>query len=112
MAAAKMTNEERLAEAEALRRRMPEIHREICTWLGLPETCTFKPCRRAKRCATADVRCYQVHRREIHALIAPFLRAKVDGTPMPEWPTTEEELEALLNPEWPDSAAPDKLRSD
>ncbi|MCB1497404.1 MAG: hypothetical protein KDJ86_16615 [Bauldia sp.] len=109
---AKKTDAESLAEAEAIRRRMPEIHRMICTALGLAEICTFKACRRARRCTTADVVCYQRHCREIHVMIRPFLEAKAAGRPMPAWPASEEEWEALIGPEWPDSTAPDKLSPD
>ncbi len=96
-------------DVEALRKEKADMLRAVCTELGLPDNCPFKACRRARRCSTARVICYQVLRQEINALVLPMLRARTDGTPMPEWPTTDEDWDAFFETRWPDSATPDKL---
>lgn len=87
-----------------------DLFRRLCTEIGLPAYCPFKACRRTRRCATAQVICYQMLREELNAVVLPALRARLDGTPMPEWPQTEEAWDKLLNGRWPAAAAPDKVR--
>lgn len=50
-----------------------EIMRQVCTELGLADYCPFPACRRRKRCATAQVLCYQILRQDINAMILPEL---------------------------------------
>lgn len=84
------------------------LMRAICTEFGLADFCSFKACRRSRRCATAQVYCYQALRGEINAIIQPALRARASGAERPEWPSRED-WEAFRADQWPDSAPPDKL---
>ena len=96
-------------EIRPIRPETREIMRKICNALGLPAACPFKSCRRTKRCATAEVLCYRVIRKHINTLIMPIVRARRDGTPMPPWPASDEDWQAVFDGRWPESAAPDKL---
>lgn len=84
------------------------IMRAVCTEFGLAETCSFSACRRGRRCAAAEVYCYQALRQEINAILMPALRARANGAERPEWPSRED-WEAFRADQWPDSATPDKL---
>lgn len=86
-----------------------DLFRRFCTQMGLPNVCPFKACRRSRRCATAEVLCYQVLREKINAILQPALRARARGEPMPELPSTPEGWDAFFADRWPDSATPDKL---
>ncbi len=56
------------------------VLRQICTELGLATYCPFRACRRAHRCATRQVICYQALRQEINAIIKPALQERLAKT--------------------------------
>jgi len=66
----------------------------ICTALGLPDYCSFRACRRSRRCATRQVICYQALRHEINAIVDPIFNQRLaqgpqdDGVEPPEAPPT------------------------
>lgn len=75
-----------------LRPMTPEVAsalQHVCTELGLSRYCPFSACKRAHRCATRQVICYQALRQEINAIIRPIIREQAakaaaddDGQPV------------------------------
>ena len=53
--------------------------RDFCTDIGLATGCPLRPCRRARRCATKEVICYQIVREEVNAILMPLLQARAAG---------------------------------
>ena len=54
-----------------------EMLRAVCTELGFPERCIFRICRRAGRCVTREVACYQVMRDRVDAMLRKSAEASV-----------------------------------
>ena len=62
-------------DVQPMKPAVAAFFRRVCTELGIPDGCPLKPCRRQRRCATAQVLCYQALREPINALVLPALRA-------------------------------------
>jgi hypothetical protein len=56
--------------------RMAAVFRTVCDGLGLAEHCPYRPCRRARRCSTRHVLCWQENRDLINPLIQDAMRAR------------------------------------
>ncbi|HZP18966.1 MAG TPA: hypothetical protein VFB16_02050 [Bauldia sp.] len=54
---------------EPLDRRAAQMLQAICTWLGFARSCPYGACRRAGRCATREVICWQTLREPLRPLI-------------------------------------------
>ena len=54
-----------------------EMLRGVCTELGFPPRCIFRICRRAGRCVTREVACYQVMRDRVDAMLRKSAEASL-----------------------------------
>jgi hypothetical protein len=75
---------------------MAAVFRMVCDGLGLAEHCPYRPCRRARRCNTRHVLCWQENRDLINPLIQEAMRARraAGGLEEPELAATGETAEA------------------
>ncbi len=57
---------------------LEKLVRRYADVIGLHRVCGHEACRRAKRCATREVMCYQALREPINEQLRPIVRARLE----------------------------------
>jgi hypothetical protein len=57
---------------------LEKLVRRYADVIGLHRVCPHEACRRAKRCATREVMCYQVLREPMNERLRPIVRARLE----------------------------------